>query len=113
MTSHREWFHQYEPISRGLVYMGNDRASKIINIGSIKVKKDDGLIHTILEVLNVKGLNKTLPSIGQLDDLGYEFHAKQEIMKVIKCALVVMKTKKITENLYILHERTYKHRLLL
>ena len=26
MTFHREWFHQYEPISRGSMYMGNYHA---------------------------------------------------------------------------------------
>ena len=29
-------------------------------------------------------------SMGQLDDLGYEFHVKRGIMKVIKGALMVM-----------------------
>ena len=50
MTSHREWFQQYEPISGGSVYMGNDHALEIFGIGSIKVKMDDDVIHTILEV---------------------------------------------------------------
>ena len=50
----------------------------------------------------MKGLKKNLPSMGQLDDLGYEFHAKRGIMKVIKGALVMMKVDKIAANLYML-----------
>ncbi|KAH9685484.1 hypothetical protein KPL70_013981 [Citrus sinensis] len=32
MTSRREWFHTYEPISEGSVYMGNDHALEITGI---------------------------------------------------------------------------------
>ena len=91
MTSHREWFHQYEPILGGSVYMGNDHTLEIVGVGSIKVKMDGGVIHTIPEVRHVTGSKKNLLSMEQLDDLGYEFHAKRGIMKVIKGAFVVMK----------------------
>ena len=50
MTSHREWFHQYEPIAGESVYMGNDHALEIVGVGCIKVKMDDGVVHIILEV---------------------------------------------------------------
>ncbi|KAH9734881.1 Integrase catalytic domain-containing protein [Citrus sinensis] len=35
MTSRREWFQTYEPISGGSVYMGNDHALEIAGIGKI------------------------------------------------------------------------------
>ena len=82
--------------------MGNNYALEIVDINSTKVKMDDDMIHIILEVWHVKGLKKNLPSMGQLDDLGYEFHAKRGIMKVIKGALVMMKVDKIAANLYML-----------
>ena len=44
----------------------------------------------------------------QLDDLGYEFHAKWGIILIIKDALMTMKVEKIATNLYILHGRTYQ-----
>ena len=81
---------------------------EIAGIGSIKVKIDDGMIHTILDIQHVKGLKKNLLSMGQLDDLRYEFHAKRGIMKVIRETLVVMKAEKIDANLHMLHERTYQ-----
>ncbi|KAH9648557.1 hypothetical protein KPL70_025642 [Citrus sinensis] len=49
MTSRREWFHTYEPISGGSAYMGNDHALEIAGIGTIKIKKFDGTIRTIGE----------------------------------------------------------------
>jgi hypothetical protein len=50
----------------------------------------------------VKGLKKNLLSIGQLDDLGCRTNIKNGIMKIVKGALVVMKTEKIVVNLYML-----------
>ncbi|KAH9663295.1 hypothetical protein KPL70_019630 [Citrus sinensis] len=49
MTSRREWFYTYEPISGGSVYMGNDHALEIAGIGTIKIKMFDGTIRTIGE----------------------------------------------------------------
>nr|GFB25656.1 Gag-Pol polyprotein [Tanacetum cinerariifolium] len=43
MTTRREWFHQYKPISKGgSVYSCNDHELKIIGIESIMVKMHDG-----------------------------------------------------------------------
>ena len=88
--------------------MVNDHAWEIVDVGSIKVQMNDGVIRVILDIQHVKGLKKNMLSMGQPDDLGYEFHAKRGIMTVIRGALVVIKTKKIVANLYTLHRRTYK-----
>ena len=64
MTPQREWFHQYEPISGGSVFMGDDHALEIAGIGTIKLKMYDGTIRTIQEVRHVKGLKKNLLSLG-------------------------------------------------
>ncbi|KAH9668793.1 Integrase catalytic domain-containing protein [Citrus sinensis] len=49
MTSRKEWFHTYEPISRGYVYLGDDHALEIASIDTIKIKMFDGTIGTIGE----------------------------------------------------------------
>ena len=56
----------------------------------------------------MKALKKNLLLMGQLDDLGYEFHAKEGIMNVIKGVLMVIKVEKIVANLYMLHKKTYQ-----
>ena len=106
MTSRREWFHKYEPVSGGSVFMGNDHALEIAGIGTIKIKMHDGTIRTIQEVRHVKGLKKNLLSLGQLDDLGCKTQIENGILKIVRGALVVMKAEKITSNLYMLKGET-------
>ncbi|KAK7255724.1 hypothetical protein RIF29_29143 [Crotalaria pallida] len=78
MTSRRDWFCTYEPISEGSVFMGNDHALEIVGIGTIKLKMYDGTVRTIQGVRHVKGLKKNLLSIGQLDDLGCKIHIEDD-----------------------------------
>ncbi|KAH9768487.1 Integrase catalytic domain-containing protein [Citrus sinensis] len=106
MTSKREWFHTYEPISGGSVYMGNDHALEITGIGTIKIKMFDGTIRIIGEVRHVNGLKKNLLSLGQMDSHGYKTHVENGIMKVVKCALILMKAEKIGANLFMLKRET-------
>ena len=54
MTSRREWFHQYERISEGLVYTCNDQPLNIVGVGFIKMKMFDGTVRTIQEVRHGK-----------------------------------------------------------
>ncbi|XP_073148775.1 retrovirus-related Pol polyprotein from transposon TNT 1-94 isoform X1 [Henckelia pumila] len=108
MTSRREWFDQYEPVSGGSVFMGNDHALEIAGVGTIKIKMFDGTIRTIQEVRHVKGLTKNLLSLGQLDDIGCKTRIEKGIMKIVKGALVVMKAKKVAANLYVLLGETHK-----
>ncbi|KAH9681067.1 Integrase catalytic domain-containing protein [Citrus sinensis] len=106
MTSRREWFHTYEPISGGSVYMGNDHALEIAGIGTIKIKMFDGTIRTIGEGRHVNGLKKNLLSLGQMDSHGYKTHVENRIMKIVKGALVLMKAEKIGANLFMLKGET-------
>ena len=102
MTSWREWFHIYEPISGRFVYMGDDFTLEIIGIGTIKIKIFDGTIRTIEEVQHVKGLKKNLFYLEQIDSHGYKIHMENEIIKIVKGALVLIKAKKIGTNLFML-----------
>ncbi|KAH9689170.1 Integrase catalytic domain-containing protein [Citrus sinensis] len=106
MTFRREWFHTYEPISGGSVYMGNDHALEITGIGTVKIKMFDSTIRTIREVRHVNGLKKDLLSLGQMDSHGYKTHVENGIMKIVKGALVLMKAEKIGANLYMLKGET-------
>ncbi|KAH9752597.1 hypothetical protein KPL71_014753 [Citrus sinensis] len=106
MTSRREWFHTYEPISGGSVYIGNDHALEIAGIGTIKIKMFDGTIRTIGEVRHVNGLKKNLLSLGQMDSHGYKTHVENGIMKIVKGALVLMKAEKIGANLFMFKGET-------
>ncbi|KAE8655983.1 Phosphatidylinositol/phosphatidylcholine transfer protein SFH1 [Hibiscus syriacus] len=99
MTSRREWFHHYEPISGRSVYSCNDHALEIVGVGTIKLKMYDGTIKVVRDVRHVKGLKKNLLSYGLLDNNASKIETRKGIMKVFHGALVVLKGEKIASNL--------------
>ncbi|KAH9699198.1 Integrase catalytic domain-containing protein [Citrus sinensis] len=66
----------------------------------------DGTIRTIGEVRHVNSLKKNLLSLGQIDNYGCKTHMENEIMKIVKGALVLMKAEKIGANLFMLKGET-------
>lgn len=58
--SRNEWFHKYEFISRGFVYMGDDYAWEITDNGTLKIKIHNRTICTIHDIRYVKGLKMNL-----------------------------------------------------
>jgi transposase InsO family protein len=107
MTPNRDWFHTYEPISGGKVFMGDNHALEIAGIGTIKLKMYDGLIRTITGVRHVKDLKKNLLSVGQFDSLGCKIRTDNGIMKIVKGALVVLKARKTVANMFVLMGETH------
>ena len=83
--------------------MGNDHALKIVGIGKIKLKMYDGTFQTIQEVSHLKDLKKNLLSLGQLDSISCKTHMENEIIKIVKGALILMKAEKIAANMYMLN----------
>lgn len=55
MTLRKEWFHKYEPILGGSVFMGNDHDLEIASIGTIKIKMHDGIYgsHYLIKALDL------------------------------------------------------------
>ena len=82
MTYRREWFHTYEPILGGSVYIGNNHALEIAGIGTIEIKMFDGTIRTIGEVRHVNGLKKNLLSLGLMDSHGYKTHVYKTMWRM-------------------------------
>ncbi|KAA0026163.1 Gag-Pol [Cucumis melo var. makuwa] len=106
MTSRREWFHNYKPISGGSLFSCNDHALKIVDIGTIKLKLHDNIVCTIQQVRHVENLKKNLLLLGQLDDLDCKVVVEKRLTKLIKGALVLMKGRKVDANLYMLEGET-------
>nr|KYP69989.1 hypothetical protein KK1_009196 [Cajanus cajan] len=71
--------------------MGNDHVLEIVGVSTVKLKKYDDIVRTIQRVQHMKGLKKNLFSIRQLDDLRCKIYIEEEILKVVKGNLVVMK----------------------
>ncbi|KAI9107762.1 hypothetical protein K1719_021098 [Acacia pycnantha] len=102
-----EWFHSYEPISRGSVYMCENKILDVAGIGIMRIKMHDGVTQSIQNVRHVKGLKKNLLSLRQFDDNSYKDRTKKGVMRLVKGALVEMKAKKNVSNLYILMGETH------
>ena len=54
----------------------------------------------------MEGLKKNLLSLGQIDNHGCKTHIENEILRIVRGALVVMKAEKIALNLYMLKGET-------
>ena len=67
MCPNREWFSSYSSVEGGVMHMGNDSSSKIIGIGTVKIRIHDGTIMTLLDVRYVLDLRKNLISLSILD----------------------------------------------
>ena len=62
MCLHRSWFHTYQSVDDGIVYMGNNVTCKTVGIGSIRIKMYDGIVRTLTNVRHVPELRKNLIS---------------------------------------------------
>ena len=86
--------------------MGDDHTLEIAGIGTIKIKMFDDTIRTIEEIQHVKGLKNNLLSPGQIDSHRCKTHIENEITKIARGALVLIKAEKISANLFILKKET-------
>lgn len=66
ITSNRDWFLDYREIDRGKVIMGNKSTSKVVGIGSIKLKLEDGTMKILSNVKHVPELKRNLISLRVL-----------------------------------------------
>ncbi|KAG8475219.1 hypothetical protein CXB51_032079 [Gossypium anomalum] len=101
----REWFSTYSSVESGVVHIGNDLSSKVIGIGTVKIKMHDGTIRTLSDVRYVPDLRKNLISLSILDLKGYKINIDLSGIKVSRGALIVLKGKR-TDSLYILEGST-------
>ncbi|KAG8487958.1 hypothetical protein CXB51_018091 [Gossypium anomalum] len=105
MCPNREWFSTYSSVEGGVVRMGNYSSSKVIGIGTVKIKIHDGTIMTLSDVRYVPDLRKNLISLSILDLKGCRINIKSNDIKVSRGALVLLKGKR-TSSLYILEGST-------
>ncbi|GKC46082.1 retrovirus-related pol polyprotein from transposon TNT 1-94 [Tanacetum coccineum] len=76
MSPNRDWFVTNEEFDGGYVFMGNDSPCKVVGIGTIRIKMHDGVV------------------------------SENDVLRVLKGALVVMKATKGTSSLYTLQGET-------
>ena len=68
MTPHKEWFSEYEKYDGGDVFLGDESTTKIVGRRRVKLLLKDGRIRTLLGVLHIPKLAKSLIYVSKLDD---------------------------------------------
>ena len=111
MYSNREWFFTYESVYNKVLLIGNNVSCKVAKRGTIKIKIYDGMFRALTNVKHISELTKNLISMGVLDEKGYHFKVTNEVLKVGKGAVVMMKGRKYERNLYILEGSTIVGRI--
>ena len=82
--------------------LGDDHPCQVAGVGTIRVRMYDGIIRTLTNVKHVPELKKNLISLGYLEKQGYAFGSQLSsgCLKISKGALVVMKGRRLNNNLY-------------
>jgi hypothetical protein len=100
VTPNKDWFDTYKLVTSSIVTMGNGAHCKITGIGNVIIKIFDGVVRTLCDVIHLPKVEKNMISLGTLDSNGYGYKFEGGVMKVTKCAMVVMKGQKNSKNIY-------------
>eukprot|EP00253_Pinus_taeda_P011624 PITA_11624 len=90
-TPHREWFYEYEKYDGDDVFLGDDRKTRIIGHGNVKLKVQGGRVRTLPGVLHIPALARNLISVSKLDDAGVKKVFEKDTYKMVGEALVLMR----------------------
>jgi hypothetical protein len=91
MTSHREWFCEYEKYNGGDVLLGDDSISRIVGCRRVKLLLKNGRIRTLPRVLHFPELDRNLISISKMSDIGVQSVFEKETYKTIREEIILMK----------------------
>jgi len=81
--------------------MGDDHPCKIEGIGTVHIKISDGMVRELKEVRYVPQVKKNLISVGTLKALSHGISIRDDILKMTKGSMVVLKGVR-RSNLYYL-----------
>jgi len=87
----RDLFSSFEKLDGCSVIMGDDRPCNIKGIGTVQIKMFDGMIRELKEVRYVPQFKRNIISVGTLETLGLEISIKDEILKMTKGSMVILK----------------------
>ena len=90
MTTHREWFYEYENYN-GNVLLGSGLPMKIIDNGRVKLLLNDGMIKTLPSVLHNLGMARNLTSVSKMVDASVKNVLKKDRCKMVRGAMVLMR----------------------
>jgi len=98
---HRGWFTSYDSTRGGTVLMGNGTSSKIVGVGTVRIKLKSGAVKTLTEVRHIPGLKRNLISLGRLDSVGCKISTQGGVMQVYRGKHTMFTARKVC-GLYVL-----------
>ena len=105
MTPNESWFVELKKLNGGVVLLGNNQSCSVTGIGTVRLKLHDGIERTLQNVRLVPGLKRNLISLGMLDQMGCKIKLENEVLKVIRGSITLMKGERIN-GLYSLLGKT-------
>jgi len=90
MCPNKDWFTTYQALDGGKVLLGNNAPSKVVNIGTVRIKMFDRIMRTLTNVKHVPELKKNMISLGTLDSKSYSYNGEVGAIRISKGALIVM-----------------------
>jgi hypothetical protein len=106
MNPHKEWLYEYKKYDGGDVFLGDDSTAKILGHGRVKLLLIDGRIRTLLGVLHIPKLARSLIFVSKLSDAGVKTVFEKNTCKMVRGAMVLMRGVRCG-TLYKLLGRTY------
>ncbi|CAL5338811.1 unnamed protein product [Camellia sinensis] len=100
----KKLFSTYQAKDGGIVRVANNTVSKIVGMGTVRLRMEDGKIFTLDGVRHVPRLKKNLISLSMLDMKGYSFTSSKGNLKVIHGDTVMLHGR-LEGNLYRLVEK--------
>jgi hypothetical protein len=91
MTPHREWFCEYEKYDGGDVFLGDDSTTKVMGCGRFKLLLKDGRIRTLLGVLHIPKLSRSLIFVSMLDDAEVDIVLGKGTCNMVQGEMVLMR----------------------
>ena len=82
MCPHRKYFDTYKAYDASTIRIGDDSMSKVMGIGTVKVKMYDGAVRILTNVRHVPKLRRGLIYLGMLDTLECDVSTKNSTMNI-------------------------------
>jgi hypothetical protein len=91
MNPHRDSFIEYENYDGGDVFLGDESTTKIMGCGRVQLLLKDGRIRTLLGVIHILDLSRSLIFVSKLDDACVDTLLGKGTCNMVKGEMVLMR----------------------
>ena len=88
MSPNRDWFQDFRGGEYETVYMGNNNTCRVLRLGNITLRLDDGKLIVLSNVRYILELKRNLISLSTLDESGCSYKAERGCINVFKITIL-------------------------